>query len=74
MWNELPDDLRLIVFDFWGDTTMPHHRRRCFLLAEITSFRLFCDRWDFPMLPSFVAAPEGMYAHSDHYALIKCIP
>ena len=81
MWNELPDDIRLIVFDFYGDTTMPHHRRRCFLLAEIASFKLFCDKWDFPLLPSFIIATEGfreclelMYAHSDNYALIKCIP
>ena len=71
----------MIVFDFYGDSSMPHHRRFCFLLAEITSFRLFCDKWDFPLLPSFVAATEGfreclelMYSQSEDYALIKSVP
>ena len=38
---------------------MPAHRRNIFVRSEIAAFRLFCSKWEYPFVPSFVCDVGG---------------
>ena len=59
MWDALPNELKWVVLDFYGDSSLMLHRRSRFVQAEISAFLLFCRTWDYPFVPSFVCDVGG---------------
>ena len=59
MWDALPNELKLVVLDFYGDCSLLRHRRNRFVQAEITTFQGFARDWEFPFVPSFVCSVGG---------------
>lgn len=54
LWTSLPRDLRRLIMDFYGDTSVSRHRRFRFVRAELKTMFLFQPILGNSLRPSFV--------------------
>ena len=78
MWDELPRDLRCIVLDFYGCSSIDLHRHTLLVHAELYGFRLLCKHVGCTLDPSIVRGIQGFkellelaYVHPEHITLLE---
>lgn len=79
MWFTLPNELRMIIFDFHGDIRFRHHRLHRFVQAEIGAFNILARHYRHGWLrASLISRVEGFkyvlqlaYTQAQREALLK---